>query len=506
MTETWEWKPVKPPAIPDAFYDIREFGAIEGGEHSCRQAIQAAIDRAWQEGGGHVVIPPGIWLTGPIELKTRIDLHLEENSLLLFHKTKEDYPLLVTEYEGRRRIRATSPVWARDASHISITGGGIIDGSGEKWRMAKEFKFSPADWQRLTMKSRHTLSMTKEGSVWFPSRTAYEGFLKGEEEICGAAPVGAGEESRAMHEREVQQLDNEKQALGRAAAFYDFYRPVMVSLIRCRHVLIEGVTLQNSPAWNLHPLYCEDVIIRNARIRNDPWAQNGDGLDLESCRRVEVSHVEFDVGDDAICMKSGKNAPARSIDFPTEQVYIHDCQVLRAHGGFSVGSEMSRGVRNILVERCTFVGTDTGIRFKTALGRGGVVEDITIRDIHMLRIRDEAIVMTMGYVLSQAQSSFVGEGICTGPDDIPEFRRIHMERIRCLDAGTAIRMEGIREQKIHDISFQDVYLQAQDPGKLIYVEDISFASVRICDTARKKVYTDHEIFGALQELLLFEKS
>ena len=489
MTETWKKKPIEPPVIPNVFYDIREFGALEGGEHSCRQAIQTAIDRAWKEGGGHVVIPSGLWLTGPIELKTRIDLHLEENALLLFHKTKEDYPLIVTEYEGRRRIRATSPIWARDAYHVSVTGQGIIDGGGDKWRMAKEFKFPLADWKKLTMKSRHTLSMTEEGGVWFPSQTAYEGFLRGEEEICGQIP-----ESTKMLDHEAEEQENERQALKRAADFYDFYRPVMVSLIGCHHVLIEGVTLQNSPAWNLHPLYCEDVIIRNARIRNDPWAQNGDGLDLESCRRVEISHVEFDVGDDAICMKSGKNAPARAIDFPTEQVYIHDCQVFRAHGGFSVGSEMSRGVKNILVERCTFVGTDTGIRFKTALGRGGVVEDITIRDIQMLRIRDEAIVMTMGYVLSQAQSTYVGEGICASPDDIPEFRRIYMERIQCLGAGTAIRMEGIRERKIHDIFLKDMYLQAQVPGTLKDVEDISFASVRIHDMVKNKVYVGEEGF------------
>lgn len=464
------------PHIREAVYDIRQFGAVPGVTESVRAAIQSAVDAAHSQGGGHVVIPAGIWLTGPLELKSGVDLHLELNAVLLFDKKKEAYPLIVTQYEGRERIRACSPLWARNAEDISITGNGIIDGNGHLWRMAKEFKFTQRDWKRMTMKQPNTLFMTEEGAVWFPTESSYEGFLQGEVEL----------------QREGRRDPEEgwEEAVRRAADYYDFYRPVMVSLIGCRRILIEGVTLQNSPAWNVHPLFCEDVTIRNAQIRNEPSAQNGDGLDLESCRRAEIAGVEFDVGDDAICMKSGKNAEARRITFPTEDVHIHDCRVLRGHGGFTVGSEMSRGVRNICVERCTFIGTDTGIRFKSALGRGGIVENITIRDINMLRIRDEAVIMTMGYVLSQIQSSFAGEGFCQSQEDIPEFGHIRFENIRCLGAGCGIRLEGLEQKKIHDISFQNVHIEAEKPGIRRNTERITFSDCRICDTVQNEQYQE----------------
>lgn len=464
------------PRIREAVYQIQQFGAVPGGRESVRAAIQEAIDAAHSQGGGHVVIPAGIWLTGPLELKSGVDLHLEQNSVLLFRKEKEEYPLIVTQYEGRERLRARSPLWAKNAEDISVTGEGILDGNGHLWRMAKEFKFTRREWRRMTRKCPDTLFMTKEGAVWFPTQSSYKGFLEGEVEL------GAYSKKEQSEER--------NQAIRQAENYYDFYRPVLVSLVRCRRILIEGVTIQNSPAWNVHPLFCEDVTIRNARIRNEPSAQNGDGLDVESCRRVEIADVEFDVGDDAICMKAGKNAEARKIDFPTEDVYIHDCIVLHGHGGFTIGSEMSRSVRNICVERCTFIGTDTGIRLKSALGRGGIVENILIRDINMLRIRQEAVIITMAYVLSQIQSRFVGEGICQSQEDVPEICRIRMERICCLGAGCGIRLEGLEQKKLHHIEFQDVYIEAEMPGANRNAEELSFRNCWIYDTEQKRLYRE----------------
>ena len=146
-------------------------------------------------------------------------------------------------------------------------------------------------------------------------------------------------------------------------------------------MLIQGVTLKNSPAWNIHPLYCRNFTLEDAIVKNKFSAQNGDGIDLESCQNCEISRTIFEVGDDGICIKSGKNREARQKKIPTKNVWIHDCKVYDAHGGFVVGSEMSRGVENILVENCVFIGTDIGIRFKSALGRGGIVQNITIKNI-----------------------------------------------------------------------------------------------------------------------------
>lgn len=458
---------VQLPVCKTEEYRISDFGAVPGGVVSCTKAIQKAIDQAAEKGGGRIIVPGGIWLTGAIQLRTGIELHLEKNSILLFDKNPEEYPLGVTQYEGIPRIRARSPLSAENETDIAVTGQGIIDGNGHLWRMAKEFKFPRRDFLQMTKKSPATIYMTEEGALWFPTESAYEGFRKGE-----------------IMPRE----DKVKEDLKEAAPYYDYYRPVMVSFVNCQRVLIEGVTIQNSPAWNVHPLFCQDVTIRNAKIRNESWAQNGDGLDLESCSRAEIANVEFDVGDDAICIKSGKNREARRIKRPTESVYIHDCTVFRGHGGFSVGSEMSRGVRNILVERCSFIGTDTGIRFKSALGRGGVVENIWIRDIQMIRIRDEAVIMTMGYVLNQPGNQEKGEGIYLDSDDIPEFRNIHLERIRCLGAGCAVSIEGIEEKdNIHDIDFRDVYIEAEKSGSVKNAVSIQWNNVRIQCVNESKV-------------------
>ena len=163
-----------------------------------------------------------------------------------------------------------------------------------------------------------------------------------------------------------------EEALAAAAPYYDFYRPVMISLRHCKNVLLQGVTFMNSPAWNIHPYFCENLTVEHIQVRNPYYAQNGDGIDVESCTNVHIHHSVFETGDDAICMKSGKNAIARKIQGPCSNVYIHDCLVNEGHGGFVIGSEMSRGVKDILVENCTFVGTDVGVRMKSALGRGGV--------------------------------------------------------------------------------------------------------------------------------------
>ncbi len=446
------------PEFKEKTYNIAEFGAVSGGLILNSGPLQEAIDFAAGHGGGHVLVPGGLWLTGSIELKSGVDLHLEEGALLLFDKSKEEYPLHITDYEGTRRIRAISPIHARCAENIGITGRGIIDGNGHLWRMAKEFKFTSREWEEKRSVSPDTFLSTEEGEVWYPTSTAFEGFRYGEPDLS--------------------KLDDVK-ALEMAAPYYDYYRPVMVELTHCSRILIEGVILQNSPAWNLHPLFCDNLTVRNAWIRNDDSAQNGDGLDLESCQFVEIDRVKFDVGDDAICMKAGKNSEARRIKGPTENVYIHDCTVYRGHGGFVVGSEMSRGVRHILVERCTFIGTDIGIRFKSAAGRGGVVEDITIRDINMVRIPGEAILFTMGYALKTMKNGTLSIEAPEDAEDLPEFKNISISRIYGRDIQWGIRIDGLEQMPVHDIHISDVALQAKHDIDIVNGKHIFFKNINI---------------------------
>ena len=346
---------------------------IETGRHNAR-VINNKVKELSENGGGTIVIPKGIWASAPIRLLSDVSIRIESQGLLKFIKSKEDYPLIITNYEGQPCIRTVSPITAENAVNVAITGMGIVDGSGDEWRPVKKFKVTDKQWEQLLKKSDNVFE-TKETQIWMPTKSSLLG-----------------------NEKNIQ--SDKDEALKEARDYYDFYRPVMVSLRHCTNVLLSGVTFMNSPAWNIHPFFCENVTIDNIKVRNPYYAQNGDGIDVESCTNVHIHHSVFETGDDAICIKAGKNAIARTIDGPCSNIYIHDCVVNEGHGGFVIGSEMSRGVKDILVENCTFIGTDVGVRMKSALGRGGVVENITIRNIDMVNIKGEAVILTMGYVLN----------------------------------------------------------------------------------------------------------
>jgi polygalacturonase len=318
--------------------------------------------------------------------------------------------------------------------NIAIAGRGVIDGSGDLWRPVKQFKLTQKQWQALMNKSPYVID-TKEGGIWLPTESAFIG-----------------------NEKNIQK--NEPDALKKAESYYDFYRPVMVSLKCCDKVLLEGVTFMNSPAWNVHPFFCTNLTVRNAVIRNQYYAQNGDGIDVESCNGVHIHDMTFETGDDAICVKSGKNAEARTFEGPCENVYIHDCIVNEGHGGFVIGSEMSRGVKNVLVEKCTFLGTDVGVRFKSAMGRGGIVENVQLQDINMIGIKEEAIIMTMSYVLNLLNRNEEIDAFLE--EDIPYFRNVTFDHISCMGAKHAVKIEPIagKPETIADITIQNSWFHA----------------------------------------------
>ena len=397
---------------------------IETGRHNAR-VINDKVKELSENGGGTIVIPKGIWASAPIRLLSDVSIRIESQGLLKFIKSKEDYPLIITNYEGQPCIRTVSPITAENAVNVAITGMGMVDGSGDEWRPVKKFKVTDKQWEQLLKKSDNVFE-TKETQIWMPTKSSLLG-----------------------NEKNIQ--SDKDEALEEARDYYDFYRPVMVSLRHCTNVLLSGVTFMNSPAWNIHPFFCENVTIDNIKVRNPYYAQNGDGIDVESCTNVHIHHSVFETGDDAICIKAGKNAIARTIDGPCSNIYIHDCVVNEGHGGFVIGSEMSRGVKDILVENCTFIGTDVGVRIKSALGRGGVVENITIRNIDMVNIKGEAVILTMGYVLNLLNRN---ETIAMdNEEDVPYFRNIDMDGIVCTDCKEFAKIEPLsgRPDTIKDV-------------------------------------------------------
>lgn len=200
--------------------------------------------------------------------------------------------------------------------------------------------------------------------------------------------------------------------------------------------------------------------MNNIIVKNEYSAQNGDGVDVESCTNVEIKNSTFEVGDDGICIKAGKNKKARMIKRPTKNVYIHDCMVYHAHGGIVIGSEMSRGIENLWCTNSTFVGTDIGIRFKSAIGRGGVVSDIHIENINMVDILNEAMIFNMDYSLFKMEHETTDDVVTTDPSDIPYFRDIYINNVYCSSSKTALKVVGINDKTIDKIYIKDSYINS----------------------------------------------
>lgn len=433
-------------------FNIEDYGAIPGGKVSNTKAFADAIAAA-NATGGRVVVPNGIWLTGPITLRSNVELHLEDNAVILFSKNREEYPLIVTDYEGIRRIRTVSPINATNQHDIAITGKGVIDGNGHLWRPVKQFKTTERQWDELLTKSSYVID-SKAGGIWVPEESIYQARYKGE-----VFP---------------DDYDSEEEALKAAADYYDFYRPVLMSIKHCERVLVEGVTLRNSSAWMMHPYFCENVTVANITLVNPPYAQNGDGLDVDSCRNVHVHHSTFMTGDDGICVKAGKDRQARLLKKPSENIHIHDCTVIQSPSGFVIGSEMSRGVRNVLVEDCTFIDSKVGICFKSAMGRGGVVEDIHIRRINMVDLKEKAVTITMDYV-HNLMDYYDPVVLSDDPEDIPEFRNILIEDCVCTGGKMGVVVHGLtgRPSTVHDITIQNCAFDTLEKMNLQDCENVN---------------------------------
>lgn len=434
---------VAEPRIPALSVRVTDFGAVSDGRTLNTAAFAAAIEAVAARGGGRVVVPPGLWKTGPIVLRSRIDLHLERGALVQFSDNRDDYPLVEAVYEGRSTWRCQSPISGRRLEHVAITGEGILDGAGHAWRPVKKGKMTAGQWSDLVASGG---VVNSRGDIWYPSAGALEG-----NEQMGPRAAGGRESLREVK---------------------DALRPVMVGLVECRFVRLEGPTFQNSPAWCLHPLLCEDLTVRNVRVRNPWYSQNGDGLDVESCRNVLVEGCSFDVGDDAICLKSGRDAEGRKRGRPTEDVVVRDCVVYHGHGGFVVGSEMSGGVRNVHVMDCTFIGTDVGLRFKSTRGRGGVVEHIVAERITMTAIPNEAILFDLfygGQAPGDRDETAVGGAAVIPPvtEETPAFRHITIRDVVCLGAGRAALLRGLPEMPLQDIRLENVAVEGAKTGVLV---------------------------------------
>lgn len=380
-----------------------------------KKAIQAAVSACATAGGGIVNIPAGEWPSGAIHLKSNIRLHMEEGAVIRFSDKPENYlPVVFTRWEGCECYNYSPLIYAKDCENISITGKGTLIGSGQSWW----------HWKQL-------------------QQTAAE-------ELCYA---------------QANEIPVSKRVFGTEEAAL---RPSFVQFINCKNILLEDFTIMDGPQWTLHPVYCTDVIIRGVSVLTH--GPNTDGLNPDSCQNVLIENCTFDTGDDCIAINSGMNEDGWRVNRPCENIEIRNCRMNGGHGGLTIGSAVSGGVRNICAHDCQIQGTWQGIRLKSMRGRGGYVENVKFENIEINHVSEQAIQINMFYEAST---------VIPKSDTPSDFKNITIRNISGRGAGTGIEIKGLPEHRLRNISLENIRLSAKNAFYCDNVESISLKDVEV---------------------------
>jgi polygalacturonase len=407
--------------IEAQYFNVLKYGAKNDSSVIATASIQKAIAAAVKVGGGTVYFPAGKYLTGPIHLKSNITIFIDAGAELHFSDQFDHYlPMVESRYEGVD-VKSFSPLfYAYKAQNIAIKGRGIIDGHGKKW------------WDFV------------EGYKKDQPRSKWQFMFD------------------SLNKNILLPDDPAQMKRG-------FLRPPFIQPMYCKNILIEGITIRNSPFWTINPEFCENVTINAVTITN-PHSPNTDGINPESCKYVHISNCHISVGDDCITIKSGKDIPGRTKAAPAEDYTITNCTMLSGHGGVVIGSEMSGDVKKITISNCIFDGTDRGIRIKTARGRGGVVEDIRVNNIIMKDIKESPFVLDMQYAKTTEEPVSIRT---------PQFKNIHYSNISVVSAKNAGFINGLSEMPIENISFSNIQIAAENGFVIQQAKGISFHDVQI---------------------------
>lgn len=417
---------IKPPVFPDRDFDITKYGAVADGKTKCTDAIRKAIGACTAAGGGRVVIPNGTFLTGAIHLDNNVNLHLAEGSTLLFSTDPKDYPIVFTRYEGTECMNYSPFIYAFEKTGLAITGKGVLDGqaSNENW------------WGWV----RKSTGGAKRGVPSFHSDRD--------------TLVRMGDQRTPVEDR----VFGEGHHL----------RPNFVQPYRCKDVLLQDFRIRNSPMWELNPVLCQNVTVRNIEI--DSHGPNNDGCDPECCRDILIANCTFSTGDDCIAIKAGRNEDGRRVNVPCENVVIQDCNMKDGHGGVSIGSEVSGGIKNVYVSRCQMSSPrlQRGLRIKTNSYRGGVIENIHFEHVTIGQVAQAAIEVDFYYE--------EGEG---GPFR-PTVKQIVVAGVTSQKSKYAIYLRGYATDPIVGVSLVDCsFRDVADGNFLQNVKSVSVKNVTV---------------------------
>ncbi len=424
---------IKKTSFSKKTYSITDFGAKPNDKTNlCHDAINQAITTCCLNGGGTVVVPKDTFYTGPITLKSNVNLRIEEGAILKFSTDQSLYfPAVLTRWEGVDCYNAHPLIYAYGETNIAITGKGTIDGQG-----------SNATWWSMCGAPHYGW---KEGMV--AQRNG------GREKL-----LQYGETSTPVYKRKMTPEDG--------------LRPQMINLHSCSTILIEGVTLLNSPFWVIHPLFCESLTVKGVKIFNR--GPNGDGCDPESCKDVLIENCMFDTGDDCIAIKSGRNEDGRKWNIPSENIIVRNCQMKNGHGGVVVGSEISGGYRNLYVENCQMDSPllDRVIRIKTSTCRGGIIENIFARNITVGQCKEAVLHIELQYENREnCKRGF-----------IPTVRNVHLKNVTCEKSELGVYIRGLdNSEDVYDISVEDCHFNNISKGvsKISGAKDVTFKNVYV---------------------------
>ncbi len=446
------------PVFPDFTVGIPDFGAKGDGMTLNTRAFAEAVSACGRAGGGTVVVPPGTWLTGPIRLESGVNLRLERGAVVQFSRNLSDFPF-IAGLDGRsRRFVITPPLHAFRARNIAITGEGIFDGAGEVWRYAKKIDMTDNQWEALVSSGG---AVTPDGEQWWPSREAME----------GAATLEAIRRS------------GREPTLEECAKTREFLRPNLLQFEECENVWIKGPTFQNSPKFHLVPSQCENVVIWNVTVFSPEYGQNTDGIDPRSCRNVAILDCTVDTGDDGICLKPAGVSDSQPPGPACANIVVDGCTVYKAHGGFVIGSESYGGVRNVLVRNCVFMGTDVGLRFKSARGRGGLVEKVYFENIRMRGIRTDAILFDMVYSGGAPDAEAAKDLTVREAQPLtgltPRYQDFSVRDIFCNGADRALVLNGLPEMPIRNMQLENVTVLSRRGATIADADGVLLKSCRI---------------------------
>lgn len=416
------------PTFPDVTYNISDFGAINNGTTDCSKAINQAIDSCSNAGGGKVIVPEGTYLTGPVFLKSNVNLHISEGATLLFTKDKSKYlPVVHTRFEGMECMNYAPLIYAYKQENIAITGKGTVDGQGLAW------------WH---WKGRWS------GSVKY-KLDSLESQLK---------------DVALLTQMVADNVPLEERVFGEG----HYLRSSFIQPYLCKNVLIQGIKIVEAPMWIVHPVLCENVTVKDLIIES--LGPNNDGCDPECCKNVLIDNCYFNTGDDCIAIKSGRNNDGRRIGIPSENLVIRNCKMVEGHGGVVMGSEISGDVRYVFAEDCEMDSPhlDRAIRIKSNSLRGGIIEHIYARNIEVKQVREAILKINMFY------------GKDVSDKNIPVARNIYLENVNSHQSKYGLLIEAYEEEPAVNIVLKNCdFLNVEKENHIKNAENLTFENVNI---------------------------